>query len=218
MTSTKWLILSLTLLIWPSIGYARNRTYHNQGLLARVYLGTGSGSFSSDLYNKTTWDGGYQFSVNAQIGGFLHPSFAVHGGFSFIRALATDVKTSPEIESLNPEGNYTVKMLSVGISYYILPQNLYISPELRLSGTAKTELTFPKAKGKEQTYQSSRGFAITLGKEWQFQSQLGLGLALAYYQDLLAQDQNTIDFSNDATDVEAMHYHFSILFSAIYTY
>ncbi len=161
---------------------------HEKGIFCRLYVGVGVGSFvNKPLYGneKIRFSGDSLWSNNptqlkAQIGAVIVTNGAIHGSFTQLRA-----------------NNYGLFTIGLGISYYFMPLNFYISPEYHLNGRAEAEERGTSVRGTPEnryyTYQSGKGFGITIGREWRATPQLGFGLALIYDHDRFKGDTIQVD-------------------------
>ena len=167
----------------------------HDGFFFRFLGGIGDGSFSAK------YDGGspeYE-SSSATVLGFrfgwsLNRHWILHYN---ITNLAASELTRAELGN----AKYSMRSRGIGLSYYFLAENVYISPELRFSTEAELEVDNSVFR------YSGGGFGFTIGKEWRFTSDWGLGLALSYHQD---------DLDGDNTRGSASTSHLGILFSATY--
>ncbi len=209
------LFLSMSILLLPSFVHAQERD-HNSGLLLRFLLGGGQGSFIGENSSDKIEHEGTARLFNFQLGWFVAPNWALYGGLSTIGAGDTDVKTNSVEVS---DGVYQVSNLVFGISYYIMPINISISPEWHFRGKATTQFKNDEnGLKREHTYKNGSGFGFTVGKEWFVSSSWGLGVALSYYQDTFSGDKNRVPGTIIETDLDLDGYHsyFGIAFSATY--
>ncbi len=207
------LFVSMGILLLPSFAHAQENN-HDSGFLLRFHLGGGQGSFTGeDSSGKIEYEGRAGL-FNLQLGGFVAPNWALHGGISVISADDTDIEIDGNSAGIS-DASYGVGNLALGFSYYIMPINIYISPELRFRGRAKTEYKVSDTDV-EYTYKSGRGFGLTVGKEWFVSSNWGLGVALSYYKDTLDGHKVKTGGVEIDSDLDGDHSYFGIAFSATY--
>jgi hypothetical protein len=162
------LILTLTV----TDGWAGARDHEDSFFLR---LSTGAG------YAKTSFEygtlpeieiSGVTGDVNIAIGGMLTPNLALHGtlfGWSASDPDLTFGSLSGEVQ-----GDVTTSAVGGGLTYYIMPINIYISGSVGIAVmNVETSLT-----GGE----TDNGVAVdfTLGKEWWVSDSWGLGIAGAF--------------------------------------
>ena len=121
-----------------------------------------------------------------QIGGVISKNLILFGDFSSVTV------TDPDLEWGGREGTTSETALSSssfggGITYYIMPSNIYFSFSLLMS---KTTIEFENSKA-----DSDSGFGINLsvGKEWWVSDDWGIGAALwGHYSSMDDGEGNTI--------------------------
>ena len=184
-------LYSLLLLLLPNLLYAQVETH--DGFFLRFDLGSGSGT----LINEATDSGSQKHAgsdtlINIQLGWSWNENLVLHVGHSS----STANNTTRNFDSVEIYGvknvpvessEYEVNTTTLGISYYFMPLNFYISPEYRFDGKAETKSTVAESLSlrlnDHYKFGSGTGFGLTLGKEWWVSENWGLGLAVFYYRD-----------------------------------
>ena len=154
---------------------------HEQGLFVRSLLVAGQLDYKSENEEFSELEGegsgSPAFEAAFSVGRVVIPNLAVHGGLDF--AVIGSVKEDDDSET--PISNYT--HLSLGLSYYIMPANIYIGLDLRslLFGFKSKNVDDEGRVTFESTQKSDGlGYRFIVGKEWFMSSNYGLGVALSY--------------------------------------
>lgn len=101
--------------------------------------------------------------------------------------------------------------LGIGITYYLMPVNIYFSLSLLYSSV---QLEYDDTKGESEIdFDNGNGINIMVGKEWWIGNQWALGISLyGYYSDMHVQ-----------TSIEEINYEYftrnysiGVMFSATY--
>ncbi len=181
--------LAFTLLaLLPAGLQARNR--HKSGFFLRYNANLGSAEADTDIIEEEL--SGISLRNSLAIGGILRPYLALHAGFDYIvnsddeNATLADIVLTPLSSDDNHSYRYTV--LTAGLTWFFMPINIYISPQIRLPNSG--EFSY-EVEDRTPTYDiSSKGisFGVTIGKEWYSSKNLGLGAALSYTQDNMELD------------------------------
>lgn len=154
-----WLYLVMAFSVTELFAGARD---HDGGFFLR--LSGGVGGAQTTLEDNLSSFSGMSSSTNIAIGGGIFNNFALHA--TFFGFLIPE----PEMEVLGiPVATNDDIMLSgvgVGVTYYIMPINIYLSPSIGIGALSE----------------ESVGFALdlTLGKEWWVGGSWGLGVAGAF--------------------------------------
>jgi hypothetical protein len=160
--------LALVLTVAPASRAGEARTH--DGFLLRLSAGGGWAKTSADTPLGDAEASGPAGDVNFAIGGAVAPNLILHGTLWGWAVHEPDV----EIGSLSgsPE-DVTLDMSAwgVGITYYVMPANLYLSPSV---GAA--ELTIEE-DGVSVSTDIGIALDFTLGKEWWVGDNWGLGVA-----------------------------------------
>ena len=157
----------------PAEAWAGKAARKHDGFFLRLSSGLGYASTEiEDPSNRLEFNGGTG-DANIAIGGMLAPNLALHG------TLLGWFLDDPDVEGFDPSGSFsgevpgdiTMTAIGIGVTYYFMPTNLYLSGTLGLG-----ELEFDVAG---VTGDTDRGLILegTLGKEWWVSSNWGLGLA-----------------------------------------
>lgn len=192
---------------------------NNGDFFVRLHVGAGDGKFENEPIagGSNLEYSGTPLSLNLQVGGsIVIPDLALYGGISFITENDANVNTDELTVDPNAfegegrpfithNGGYSLYMLVVGISYRVAPYNFYVSPEYRLAGRATISLDTERSTSNpgiylenEYDYKSGRGLGLTVGKEWWFSPEWGLGVAMTYYQDTFdGDDFGTVDVGSN---------------------
>ncbi len=210
--NVKILLLSgVIILSLPGLLYAQtNGEYEHDGFLLRYQLGIGVGNLERNIDKISGGGGGFS---TLQLGYSLNSNWAVHGGLSY--AVITGNYNDRSGELIYAE--YTTFMPTLGISFYIMPINIYISPELHFAGSGTiTSDTFQTADGEslelDGDLESGTGFGLRIGKEWWVNPDLGLGVAFFYSRDTFDVKDCIGDCKYDSTLL------FGVAFSATYNF
>jgi hypothetical protein len=108
--------------------------------------------------------------VNLAIGGTVARNVALHATlFGWTTTDPTFESNGAEVELNNAE--LTMGALGIGVTYYFMPVNLYLSPSI---GFGALNLEVPGGDGESDT---GIAFDFTLGKEWWVSNRWALGVA-----------------------------------------
>lgn len=142
---------------------------HIGGFFMRLSGGVGGASTKlddeNDEYKLSDPSGDFNFAFGAMVA----PNLALHGtvfGWSI---------TDPDLEvnkvERHADGDLTMGALGVGVTYYVMPANLYLSGSI---GVASLTLD-----ARQFEVESDEGVALdlTIGKEWWVGRKWGLGVA-----------------------------------------
>jgi hypothetical protein len=177
----------------------------HDGFFFRALLGGGTASTTYTSPNSTE----YEFSGSAslsilQIGGAISENLILFFELSSHGMIDPDVEVNGSTTS-SQNMEMSVSSSGIGLSYYIMPANVYLSGSLAL-GTSNVETDTSKGS-------TENGFATNLiiGKEWWVSKNWGIGVAAIYHYSKM-NDQK--DASGEAGDVKNNYY--GIAFSATY--
>ena len=221
------------LLISPAVLLAEAKTH--DGFFFQVFHsgffnlidGSFDGSLESDIDRSNISyeeDEGDKYSYGIKLGGALSPGWIIHVNFTTISYPdITGTETAMNGNMSYTEGNYTLDSIALGASYYILPGNIYISPELRLNTTSTTIVKGSESNIGLEAVSKGRGVGLTVGKEWWASNEWALGLSLFYSRDTL-QRTNRYLIVNGHRIVNLLpnekanfiHTHYGIIFTATY--
>ncbi len=200
--------LALATLLVPGLIYAQapGENEHD-GFFFRYQAGFGSGDAEGEFAEQSGTAG---FST-LQLGGAVTPSFVIHGGFSYA-LISGDLEFS---DGDSTTGDFVMLLPTVGVSFYIMPINIYISPELYFAGSATgsgDDYIAPDGTPvivEDSDAESGQGFGVRIGKEWWVSPNWGLGIALHY-------SQVSFDFEDCDSQCGVDTSLFGIAFSATY--
>ncbi len=130
------------------------------------------------------------FFSTLQLGGALTPYFAIHGGLSYASINGEFRSTGGDLPS-HVSAEYNMLMPTLGFSFYIMPANIYISPEFHFAGSGEVSSDTDECHEDGHSFpceldidlESGTGFGLRIGKEWWTSANWGLGAALFYSQD-----------------------------------
>jgi len=143
----------------------------HEGFFARVAVGAGWGmdTVKDDAQDEAKVTGAANTSSVA-VGYVLGNNLALHG--SFFHATMINPETSKAGDAVDGGAKYLATGFGVGLTYYIMPANIYLSASL--------DIAVLKATIGPLEFTSRAGFGADLlvGKEWWILDELGIGLAL----------------------------------------
>ena len=162
---------------------AKERVYR-KGAYMRVQGGLGQGIFALRHLSETNSSFVSNSSfINFQMGSVVALNCILYAGISSSQALQT---RSPVRNHRN--SSYSHTSISTGLNYYIMPYNIYLSPEIRIFGNATLRYqNFTMSPGieKEQRFDTGTGYGLSIGKEWPLADSnfWNIGIAFTAYQD-----------------------------------
>ncbi len=144
---------------------------HSGGFFLR--LSAGSGYAQTEFGDPaTTKYSGFCGDLNFAIGAAVLSNLAVHGtlfGWSILDPTVEFGGLSGELS-----GNLTLSAIGVGVTYYFMPINIYISPSVSMGRLVM------ESGGFSGNTEMGLAFDVTLGKEWWVGGSWGLGVAGAF--------------------------------------
>jgi hypothetical protein len=167
--SCQCLLVALLLAASCSLALAGDRD-HEDGVFLRLSAGGGSANTSiSDGVDEIELSGSIG-DLNIAIGGMVAPNLALHGTLFGWSASSPGVKVNG-VDLGDLPGDVTAAAIGVGLTYYFMPANFYLSGSV---GSGRMELDMGGFNG-----ETDRGLMIdlTLGKEWWVGDSWGLGIA-----------------------------------------
>jgi hypothetical protein len=213
MKQTKFLMLAvllfLVLLANSSFSQTKNQARQHEGFFMRFLLGVGQGKVViEDVEGSDMEFTGTPLGGRIQIGGSVSENliiFGEAGGANF---------SEPTITWKGDEGLLTGKDMSindfgVGISYYIMPTNIFLSGSITMSKDRIKTKNDDDQTETEATTESGLGFYLSAGKEWWVSDKWALGCAV------FAQISNATDKSSTG-DYPVKNSVFGIAFSATF--
>jgi hypothetical protein len=147
---------------------------HDGGFFLRLSGGYGTVTTLHDIGETDQEVSARTADVNVAIGGMVTPNLAIHGtlfGWSWFTP-------HPEISLYGSSetlvSNVSLESIGVGLTYYIMPINTYISGSIGAAG-----LTFDKGYTRGET-DMGPAIDLTMGKEWWVSDSWGLGVAAGF--------------------------------------
>jgi opacity protein-like surface antigen len=172
----------------------------HEGVFVRGQIGFG-------YFRATASEGGDSVAISGAgpsldlAGGFaVQPGLIIHGTFLY------DVTYSPEVEfngqSQSVEGSAGMVGIGAGITYYMMPNNMFFSGTLAMTQLVAEE------DGETEGSEWGPGIAVQAGKEWFVAPKVGLGVAARF---ALGSQKIDPDFDVNYTTTT-----FSLLFSGTF--
>jgi hypothetical protein len=190
----------LGILLAPAISPAGPRSHKHDGFFLRMCAGFGFGhsSVEDDQGDNNTIRGGSSAS-NLAIGAMVTENFAVHADAFHMVLIEPESYRNGKPEGTVP-GRYVAGGLGAGITYYIMPTNLYISASLDFV-VLKADLGILELES-----DTGMGIDFLIGKEWWVSDNWGIGIAGQFVYALVPSNSN------------ATHHSFggAVLFTATY--
>ncbi len=166
--SSLLIVLALGAAVLPQASLAGRRD-HDGGFFLRLSAGVGGAGTELQNVSPTMKFSGSASDMNFAIGGIVTPNLALHA------TLFGWAATNPEIEiggaSGSVNGDLSLSALGVGLTYYVMPANLYLSGSI---GAGSLQLDLPSGSGETGTGVVGD---FTIGKEWWVSRSWGLGIA-----------------------------------------
>lgn len=162
---------------YPVAGGEGDGRQRHDGFFLRLTLGAGGGAVGFDVPagDDTAFAGG-GWASSLDLGGALDDDITFFGRARIASLVSPAV--SIDGDELGPASDAiaTQSMLGVGISYYVMPLNLYFDGVV---GVAVIASGYDYA-GDDRDYESDIGFGFDLdvGKEWWVSDNWGLGAAV----------------------------------------
>jgi len=142
---------------------------HSDGFFLRLSAGGGSASTSLDLGIGDLEMSGFATDVNFAIGGVVTPNLAVHG--TLFGWLVSDPDAEAGGMTAEITGDLDLSAIGIGVTYYIMPANVYLSGSL---GAGSLTLDVPTGEGETDM---GPVIDLTIGKEWWVSDSWGIGAA-----------------------------------------
>ena len=139
-------------------------------------------------------DGFPAFEAALSVGGVVIPNLAIHGGLDF--AVIGNLRgVDDDDNNESPHSNYS--HLSLGLTYYIMPANIYIAYDIRslLYGYRYRNVD-DKGRVTSEGIQKSDGlgYRFVVGKEWFVNSNYGIGIALSYSHTPTKHEDKNVEY------------------------
>ena len=142
----------------------------HDGFFLRLSGGFGHARTSIDLVSEFEVRGATG-DLNLAVGGMVAPNLALHGTIFGWSAADPDLEWTG-VGSAELNGDVTLSAVGVGLTYYVMPANLYLSGSVG-AGTLKADIS----GGLEGETDTGVIVDLTVGKEWWTGNSWGLGLA-----------------------------------------
>lgn len=162
---------------------AQEKNHQHTGFFLSMSAGPVFGNITDDVTGDVNGDysmdmsgGGAVFDL--KIGGAIQENLIVHATLISQTMAGPTIKMSNNQNSVKATDEITIgeAMFGGGLTYYIMPQNIFFSGSLGLGN-----FTIMDQKN-EQTTSTQRGFSMQLkaGKEWWVSKKWGLGISVTY--------------------------------------
>jgi hypothetical protein len=160
--------------------------HEHYGFFLRMMFGAGyAESVEKDVMGSDLKFYGATVPFRFQLGGSFAKNLIAYGEFGFAS------QTNPEMEWMGQSmssSDITVSVgdLGLGITYYLMPVNIYFS----LSGLySSVQLKYNNTKSESDIeFEFFNGINVMVGKEWWVGNQWALGIAFyGYYSDMNVQ-------------------------------
>ena len=163
-------LMSLTFVSFATTAVFAGAPRTHDGFFLRLSAGLGSAGTSIDDEDEEIEIHGLAGDGNFAIGGVVANNLALHGTFWGWSADEPDVEFN-DVEVGDLDGSASVSAVGPGVTYYIMPANLYLSGAVGIAWLSFDEDAFDA--------DTDTGFALdaTIGKEWWVGNNWGLGLA-----------------------------------------
>jgi hypothetical protein len=142
---------------------------HQDGFLLRLSVGGGSASSSIDMMGDELKLSGFATDLNFAIGAVVSPNLAIHG--TLFGWLVSDPDVEYGAGSAEISGDLSLSAFGGGITYYIMPANVYLSGSIGAGS-----LTLDTNVGEGET-DMGPVIDLTIGKEWWVSDGWGIGAA-----------------------------------------
>lgn len=189
----------------PSSPASGNGTHTHDGFFFRALFGFGPASATFDNYagNELEFEGGAT-AMRLQVGYAVVDDLIIFLDNGAIAMAEPDVTYGGnDLEQGNSE--IGISDFGIGVSYYIMPYNIYLSASILLFYTSF------EGNYIEGDTDYGVGYQLSIGKEWWISKNWGIGVALlGFYGKTTA----TIDTDNTEHDVKCSFV--GIMFSATY--
>jgi len=189
----------------------KGKFQQHTGFYLSMSIGPTFGTIVDDMKGAVTdkleFSGtGAQFDI--KIGGAVQENLILHA------SMISTLVNGPKIKSPNQTGRLTDNLgisenmiIGVGLTYYIMPDNFFLSGSAGMGYFTLTDNKEPK-----NNINTDNGFSMQLkaGKEWWLGKRWGLGIALAYGKTILKNGPY------DGTEERFNSNRFGILFNATF--
>jgi hypothetical protein len=202
----KNLRLSLSLFfLAPALLFAQPNLGHHRhdGFFLSISPGVAFGSSKADLGgNAGSWDNitysGPGGMLDFKIGGAIKENFILSFDVIGRNVRGPDMETVGGTTELDKDVVLSDGTLGLGLTYYIMPANVFLSGTL---GVGRFVLTNPTEDTEDdETIETNPGLSLhaKIGKEWWVSDNWGLGVAAGYGYLGAERDENSdSDFNGD---------------------
>jgi len=195
----KIFFLAFILLVLSSLSFGQKFAYKHDGFFLRMLAGPGY----VELVEKNVLGSDLKFSSTGaatrfQIGGTVSDNLIIYGEFGGVGQPRPKMEWMGESTTVGNLSAYVFDF-GAGITYYLMPINVYFSFSLH---TSQAELEYYSEK-----YESDYGFGLNamIGKEWWISYDWALGAAIYSYYSTMKDREYTIN-----------NFSIGVLFSATY--
>lgn len=191
---------------WDPWAHPEAHARSHRGFFLRLGLGVGWGDLRGS-HDPVTEDAatfsGLGLSGLIAVGGALTENLILHGDLYFSAILDADADggTYGLVPGYEYRGDITAFAPGIGLTYYVMPINLYLSGSLGLS-----QAVWERYDGERQASRFGIATQFVVGKEWWVDPLWGLGVAL----------QGSFMTAGDAYYDRVRGLAFAVLFSATY--
>lgn len=160
---------------WDKLG--EGDQFRHEGFFLRFALGGGGGVLRGKrdaVVDEAVTFSGFGVSGVLSAGLALADNFLIHGDVFFTSMLDANMDGGfqEDVDGYEFRGDLSMLMPGIGVSYYLMPFNLYLSSSVGIG-----QVVWERYDGERQT--SRYGVAVQglLGKEWWVDPQWGVGVA-----------------------------------------
>lgn len=174
----------------------------HDGFFLRLALGIGGGSWTEDTEPELGFSGGGA-GLDVAVGGIVATNLALHATWFATGLADPEVTLGGETLGTAEGASLTGSAFGLGVTYYVMPANLYISGSV---GLAVASLRIENRDRSVDEASSDTGYAVDLvvGKEWWVSSQWGIGVALQVVHISVPDDVEDEDLTITGTGVHLM--------------
>jgi hypothetical protein len=178
--------------------------HQHDGFFIRLTPGLGYANFTEEIDGTDFLEfSGLSYSSRLQIGGAVSDNVIIYGELGGIIFLSPSMKLLGE-EVDDPDVTLNISGFGAGISYYIMPANVYFALSLLVTGVAS------ESGGTKANSEFGFGFNLMAGKEWWVGEQWGLGIAgFMHYSSM-----NDQEFYGETPSISNIGY--GLIFSITY--
>ena len=191
----------LVVSLWTGNALANGEAQTHDGFFLRMATGFGYAQTSAEFAGTKEKFKGGSGAANLAIGGVVATNLALHGTFFGWFSQNPDVTIGPISGEYG--GDVTSSGIGAGVTYYLMPSNVYLSATL-----GGSQLEFNPSGGGTTSTDWGFAFDFNLGKEWWVSNNWALGLSGDVgFHDIPDASVNGADWGG---------YNFAILFSATF--